>query len=995
MQEKIYTFLVLSFISVSPLLAQYYSSGADPASIHWQQINTDQFKLVFPSEFTDAAKDLALFLDSVTSRVEATLDHHPQKIDILIHGRSTNTNGFVSWAPKRIELYPNPGQDNYSTEWLKQLALHEYRHVVQMDKLRQGFTKYASWLTGQQATGAVVGVYLPLWFMEGDAVTTETTLSQSGRGRLPSFSQGLRARLTKYGPDSFEKAYLGSYKNFVPNYYSMGFYLTAEVRHRYGDQIWSDVVDNVGKNSWCLIPFRKGLQQTGFNTPKEMYQSVYDSLALNWKQYDEALKTTQETLIAKGTDDYTNFEYPVMTEGGHLFAEMNGPGQRTRIVEIVPGKMPRTIEYTGSREDEPISANERWVVWSETESHIRWPNADYSVIRIYDRKLHKTTTLNHTSRYFSPALSSNGNILAIVETTGSYKFFITLVNIESGKVLKRISTPGNAFPIHPSWSDVPDELVLVLLNDSGKEVVSLNTQTLQWKTLRPDSYDEPKYPVKRDNLLWFTASTMNSEEIFRKNLVTGITDQVTQSRFGATTPALSTRDSSFIYANYTVTGYQLVKTSTFQTARSNVIPQNLTTPLVRSLTNQEHTLQLKNNSSLQDIRPYSKWNLFNLHSWAPAYINIDDEDFAPGVSLMSQNLLGTAVSRIGYNANKSDSREKFNAGFTYRGFFPVIDLDAKWGNFSEDFNNIYSNGNDFSLIDQIGKANNVKLESEIRVPLNFNIGKWSRYIQPGAKLSWQNISNRNYLQTILERRPDGTFYKTGETKKINYPDIDYWGMEYSLYLHNKLRGTSRDVNTRFGQSISAIYRHTPWGNYNSGHALALIGRIYIPGIGRHHAVVLDNGWQKKYAGDEIETSLPYRSYQRFGDLIDLPRGYNNIYNDNMYLFRGTYQMPVWNPDFSFGGIAYIKRFRLNLFFDMARVGYELNYIDTGEKIKYTDTFSSSGVELMTDFHALRFILPFSLGYRMGFRDMDNTFFHEAIFSTSFKSFLVNKKEHKF
>lgn len=987
--------LITALILLSPLfsvLAQYYSSGADPAAIKWKTINNDRFRMVFPDEFSEAAYELALYLDSLAPDIEATLNHTPRKIDILIHSHSTYTNGFVSWAPRRIELYPNPDQEIYSTGWLEQLAIHEYRHIVQIDKLRQGFTKFASWITGEQATGAALGAYLPMWFIEGDAVITETTLSQSGRGRNPFFTQSLRARLTKYGPDSYDKAYFGSYKEYIPNYYRMGYHLTAEIRKRYGAEIWADVIKNVGRNSWSLVPFRRELQKTGFESPKNLYTAIYDSLAFEWKKLEEHIDITPTTLIAPPPGNYSNIEYPSITEQGEIFAEINGPGQRTRIVRITPGKHPETISFTGVRENGPITSNKRWVAWAEAKPHIRWPNADYSIIRKYDRKSGKVSTLKGNSRYFAPALCAQSDTLAVVETTESYEFFITLIDINSGKPFKRIPTPGNKYPIHPKWTNQSGKIVLILLGEEGKEIVLLDTVSEKWEQLRKPAFDEPKYPTLHSRYLWFTASTPQTEEIFRKNLKTGQTSQVTRSLYGATTPVLDRKNKKIYYSYYTANGYQLVATDAHQQFKAGVSPANLTNSLVKTLTEQEPDVKKVSKQQSFKVKPYSKWHLFNLHSWAPAYINIDETLVAPGVSLMSQNLLGTAVSRVGFNANKSESREKFNAGFTYRGWFPVFDFDVKWGDFTETFDDFYSDNNQIFTIEQLEKEKQIKMETGMRIPLDLSIGKWRRFIQPRVKLSWQNNSNRMYEKTIWAQNPDGTVFRTGEKKIIKVPDLDYWGMEYSVYFHNKLRGTSRDVNTRWGQSLSAIYRHTPWGNYNSGEAWAASSRIFLPGIGKHHTLVFDNAWQKKSNGDQVDSEMPYKVFQQFGDLISLPRGYSFIKNDDMYLFRGTYQMPLWNPDISIGGLAYIKRFRLNAFFDAAVANYELDFLGEDGAQNFSNTFTSTGIELMTDFHAFRFVLPFSIGYRGGFRDADNTFFHEAVFATSFNSFLINQKE---
>ena len=69
---------------------------------------------------------------------------------------------------------------------------------------------------GEQAVAAVLGAYLPLWFIEGDAVAVETGLSNSGRGRVPSFSMEFRAQLAETGHYSYDKAVNGSYRKLYP-----------------------------------------------------------------------------------------------------------------------------------------------------------------------------------------------------------------------------------------------------------------------------------------------------------------------------------------------------------------------------------------------------------------------------------------------------------------------------------------------------------------------------------------------------------------------------------------------------------------------------------------------------------------------------------------------------------------------------------------------------------------------------------------------------------
>ena len=92
-----------------------------------------------------------------------------------------------------MELYPTPEQNTIPLDPVKQLSIHELAHVMQMESLNKGFSRGMSFILGEQFYG-VVAFLLPLWFLEGDAVFAESALTESGRGRNPSFQKQLKFR---------------------------------------------------------------------------------------------------------------------------------------------------------------------------------------------------------------------------------------------------------------------------------------------------------------------------------------------------------------------------------------------------------------------------------------------------------------------------------------------------------------------------------------------------------------------------------------------------------------------------------------------------------------------------------------------------------------------------------------------------------------------------------------------------------------------------------
>ena len=196
------------------LFGQYYNLGQDPSNLKWRQISTPHFRIIYPENFEIKAQKMLPALDYVYTRGAKTLAYKTKRVPFIIHNYNSVSNAVTGWAPKRVELFTCPPQDSYAQDWLDQLIIHEYRHVVQLDRTNQGFTKVLSWFAGEQAAVMINGLFVPSWFMEGDAVCTETALSQSGRGRIPAFEMLLRAQVKQKGAFTYDKAALGSYKSF-------------------------------------------------------------------------------------------------------------------------------------------------------------------------------------------------------------------------------------------------------------------------------------------------------------------------------------------------------------------------------------------------------------------------------------------------------------------------------------------------------------------------------------------------------------------------------------------------------------------------------------------------------------------------------------------------------------------------------------------------------------------------------------------------------------
>ena len=172
--------------------AQYYSWGADAASLRWRTIRTPDVQVIFPDTAGAIARRTLHFIEAARPSIGYGFRHGPLKIPFVMHPENFRSNGLVMWLPKRVEFLTSPAIDSYSMPWYKQLVAHEYRHAVQYNNLNRGVIKGLSYVLGQQ--GSTVGLLLlPIWLIEGDAVQMETQMSSFGRALQPSFTMEYRA----------------------------------------------------------------------------------------------------------------------------------------------------------------------------------------------------------------------------------------------------------------------------------------------------------------------------------------------------------------------------------------------------------------------------------------------------------------------------------------------------------------------------------------------------------------------------------------------------------------------------------------------------------------------------------------------------------------------------------------------------------------------------------------------------------------------------------
>lgn len=935
-----FLFLLIPILSS----AQYFNSGQEPSGKNWKKIVSTHFEVIYPVEFEDQGQRVARLMEKAYDYVGNSLHQQPRKVSVILHNQTVKSNAFLGWAPSRIEMFATPHQTIYAQDWLEQLAIHEFRHRVQLGNIETEMPRLLRYIFGEQAAALVLALHIPFWLIEGDAVCTETGLSQSGRGRFPDFYRQTRALLGSGIKYNYSKSYLGSYRDFVPDYYQMGFMLAGGARHLFQKMIWDSVFHQISVKPYMPYVFDKALKQTVGLNRTALYDSVWSYFSTAWSEEVAALSPNQEKTISPETTCYSDYLYGRQLQRNRFFAYKTTLNDIGRFVLIDQEGQEKRLFSPGHILDESVSATDSQIVWSEYQPHLRWEHADHSRIMILDIQSGHTKEFNLNSKLFAPALSPRHDQIVAVEIDDHYRFHLIIIEAKTGKRLWSYQTPENDFWFTPSWSNDGNRILAVSMRNNEKALVSIDIQSKQMNLLLPFSNQEITKPVESGRKILFTAGFSGVDNLYELDPLNGQVFQLTQSRFGVRHPSVS--QNILVYSSYTKDGYQLVTADLNNITRFPVDLTEIKTkyPIAETVAQQEgETIDF---SSLptqhQHSESYSKAkNLFNFHSWAPLYIDPSSASVSPGISLFSQNLLSTAETSLGYQYSLEDRHGMVQARFTYLGWWPKTETEINFGKKSSSYyqiNNIQNSSGESVGMDTVEIRfdwfqTNVYLNATL--PLNFSKGRYYKYLEPRLGYQLTHIApDKNVPEAVL----------SGGSFQI---------LNTGLYFYLVSRSSYQDLQPDFGIITDVQYSTSLAGIRDYGSSYAAATRIFLPGLRPNDGLKLYGGFQDKQP-----------STSSFSDRIRIARGHQRVANTRMLTMGADYLFPVACPDLNLGRILYVKRIKAAVFYDQSWI---TGLQRSGNQVQsYQLSLKSAGLDLTSDFHLFRFIAPIEGGFRTAY-----------------------------
>ncbi len=899
--------------------------GNERPRLKWRKLETDHSIVIFPQGIESIAQRTARIISALAEKDSTSIGGAAMKVPVILHSQTTFPGGVPTLAPWKSDWTVATPQFSFAgpVQWIDLLTIHEYRHHQQMTMAKRGwFTSVLRATLGQTGWFAYTLMTQPNWFFEGDATYAETMYSNAGRGRTPNFVREYRSlRLSGHHYD-YEKAGRNSRKDFVPNIYRQGYYMTSYARRHFGNDIWTKVLEDTYKRKGLFYPFNRSLKKyTGLTTP-QLYKATMAELDSVWTESNRGDKQ-QSTSFLKSPEakTVTHYRYPHYLPDGKLLMHKSAFDEIPSYVVVDSDGEKKLLQPgTLTPDHEHLSVTGNLLTWVEHRFHPRWLLEDYTVVKTYNFETGKERKITSKSKYLSPSPSYDGKKIVAVEMQPDANHKLVILDTNTGEVLRELSSKPNEYYSYPRWTEDDDKIVVVVLEDKGMALRAFDLASDTHRNLTDFGHHLITRPFSAGEYVYYSASYTGVDNIFALKMNSGEILQLTNSQFGAYDPVVSADRKRFLYSEFKPEGFETremaIDITSFKEYQPKPEPDFMHADLAEEeggsiLTQLPDTIY-----QVTRFNPFLK-GLINVHSWFPV---IDDPFF--GIELRSDNIMSNFSLAPGVQYNFNESSWRSSATFTYGALFPILEGGYSYGQRRSDL--VFDNSN----ASYAGRWNESIISGGLRIPFNLSTGNYTTQLSIGGLYKYLNI---DFNDNITDDSRDETF----SAYRLNFA------------FSRAQRGARQFLRPRFAQTFKVEIDKTIKTQINSGEQIFTQGSLAFPGLFKTHSFFVTGAYRRE------ELAGAYR----FEDRFRYSRGYtNNLFNDsrldenafgNIHQISVNYGLPVAFPDLSMGSVAYLRSIGANLFYDF-----------TLGSFAGVDTYMrSAGLEINLDLPLFRIFRP--------------------------------------
>jgi hypothetical protein len=881
--------------------------GLLPACTKWHQLRHDSLRILYPEGQEIAAARAATIMLKLAKADPIVHNGRYKPITILLQPQTNISNGYVGLAPYKSEFYLQPHENPFvlgSLPWTDLLSLHEYRHVQQLNAAKNGFTNIMRVIFGDLVFSGLYNLSVPDWYREGDAVYTESKWSHQGRGRLSQFTLPFYLKALEGKPWNYYKVRNGSYREFIPDHYALGYMLVQYGNQSFGEATWDTIMHNAPRFKNLIRPFSRLIKDHYGKYSKGLYLDAMDCYRDECsiiKSHD-VLYEAVPLSMADVNNDYFDMQFPMADGDGSIYTSITTFDRTTAIHRIDQfGKRTKVIS-TGLQKDSYFDYSNDRFVWTEHRTDPRWLRKDLSVLCWYDQKTNQRRSFKPEKGYFTPSLSMRGDKIVVLHVDMEGKFELHILDAISGELLHKLPNPDNLYLGYPVFSADEKSIIATARNKDGRMcLVEQDLTSANFRYITHYSYAVLGRPAVQGPWIFVTSGMGQLDQVYAVDYNEGIFYQVSEGNTAHYDPTWDPVQNEIVCSAYGLKGNKLVRLPGDPREWKLV---NLN-PGIKEITGEQgrNILAEGDETRTYETRKYSMWaDAIRPHSWV---VTADDPVW--GIEVKSDNYLNTITVAGGIEYNRDSKAQGPYVEATFGMFYPELSVGV--------------NRTSREVRNQEGDEFEISLEqfnATVAVPLSFTSGVYSQSVYASTGYS---AGFRRVVPEIMNANYD-----------FNYAD-------HRLVLVNRRKAAYRQSMPSFAQRLDLSY------SYNvSGISISQLYGAFdlaLPGMRASHYTLIES----EYLEQDLATSAIQLNHRFSG-----ARGFPFVEGEKQYHVGITYGFPVWYPDRGIGNVFYMQRIRLQPFFD---------YAYTNDPEASGSNMRSAGAELVVDFA----FPPVTLGFR--------------------------------
>ena len=546
------------------LFAQVPGSISIDPRLSWYTVESGHFDIHFScrgrpdSSSLQMAREVSRIAEEVHATLTPPVGWTPRaRTQIVIADFYDYFNGWAAPFPNNtITIIPTPPAGSKSNEgdWLRTLILHEYSHILQIDRVA-GAAKAL-----RNVFGRIImpNALAPAWLDEGYAVYNETRFTDFGRLRSAEYDMMARAAADSGRLLPVDRC--GGYElqrfpgGDAP--YLYGSLLHGHVASQGDSGIW----DRYNRSRSTGLPFFENYQARSVfgKSIYDLWDETQVSLIAAAARTSSHISESPVTQLRQLTHEGSWTDSPLWSRYGSRLYYISETGKEypsIRMVDTAPGRT--TVLHRGQVTGNlSLSPDGRLLAFAEL--NLAGGHYDHTDIFAFDLAYGGVRQLTHGQRARDPDFAADTSLLVFVSNNRGQNN-LNLLDLRTDKIAALTETEDHTAYQGPRFSPSGKWIAVGVNRPGGYADIELVDRRTGWTI--PVTHDRandlsPTWS-RTGKHLFFVSDRTGIFNLYAYELATGKTFQVTNVLYGVFEPTISPDNRRIAVTSYSASGYDL------------------------------------------------------------------------------------------------------------------------------------------------------------------------------------------------------------------------------------------------------------------------------------------------------------------------------------------------------------------------------------------------------------------------------------------------------